>query len=544
MRLRSSFWLVLLLTAGCSAPPAPPPPNEIPVANAGPDQSVQLKEQVVVDGSASSDPEETPLRFFWEASLDNPAQIPVPQSQVQFSFVPGQPGTYWFILSVSDGEFTSRPDSIRIVVLGSGNQPPVAEVVSEFSIYPFGTPVILDAINSSDPDGDTLTYIWRLVGSPFESQATIADTTARQTSAAVDIPGDYRFVLKVFDGQLPDSTTFIVRVEAPDNLPPQPEIEAETQAALGTLVTLDGSASSDADDDPLAYHWVVQAPSGLTVVLPDSTAPQTAFTPAEIGAYTVLLEVDDGQATSRAKLEILVSQAIFNELEGMIEIPEGPFVMGSDQGASDESPPHRVELSTFWFDKFEVTAAAYQECVDTGGCTQSNGGSGCNTGNPGRADHPINCVTWEQAQSYCIREDKRLPTEAEWEKAARGLDGRRFVWGEEFPSRDRMNYGDQIGSTTPIGTYPTGVSYYGAHNMGGNVHEWTADFFDGNYYASSPERDPPGPATGALRVVRGASWSVGVPLEVLTATVRQAFQPTTSDKSLGFRCARTQPPGQ
>ena len=125
-----------------------------------------------------------------------------------------------------------------------------------------------------------------------------------------------------------------------------------------------------------------------------------------------------------------------------------------------------------------------------------------------------------------------------------GVRPGRFVWGEEFPSQERMNYGDQIGATTPVGAYPAGVSYYGAHNMGGNVHEWTADFYDGNYYASSPALDPMGPDTGALRVVRGASWNVGVPLEALTATVRQAFQPTTSANSLGFRCARTQPPGQ
>jgi formylglycine-generating enzyme required for sulfatase activity len=188
-------------------------------------------------------------------------------------------------------------------------------------------------------------------------------------------------------------------------------------------------------------------------------------------------------------------------------------------------------------DKFEVTAGAYQSCIDAGICSQAAQVPGCNAGLDGLEDHPINCVIWSQADTYCQWVGKRLPTEAEWEKAARGTDGRRFPWGEGFPAPELLNYRSIFGGTTPIGTYEAGTSFYGVHNMGGNVAEWTAD-----YYGISPAADPPGPDSGSFRVGRGASWQIGVPVEALTATVRNRFNPETPANSIGFRCARTPSP--
>ena len=168
--------------------------------------------------------------------------------------------------------------------------------------------------------------------------------------------------------------------------------------------------------------------------------------------------------------------------------------------------------------------------------------AGCNSGRDDRLEHPINCVSWDQATTYCLWQAKRLPTEAEWERAARGEDGRSYAWGEDFPSAQLLNFNNNVGATVPVGTYPLGVSFYGLHNMGGNVQEWTADYFASDYYAQSPEQNPQGPDSGTLRVGRGASWKLGVPLEVLTTTVRAAFVPNTIENSVGFRCASDKAP--
>jgi len=515
-----------------------------PEADAGSDQTVELQQEVTLDGSRSSDPEGEVLTFAWDVSPDNPAPVPVQEDQVRFSFVPTVAGTYWFVLTVSDGESTSA-DSVKITVIGSDNRPPLADAGPD-QFVAAGAIILLDAFGSSDPDGDPIFYRWQTIDPP--GQVEMADSTAQQTTVTVFAAGDFRFRLTVTDGRshaLTASDEVIITVTPGANQPPVAhiDIDPEQQVFVGTTIVLDGSGSADADGDSLVFHWTVQDPFGVAVVLADSTGPQPAFLPSVPGEYVVILEVDDGSSISpRVKVTLSAVAQVFAEREGMIEIPSGSFTMGSNQGAVDEKPPHRVVLSTFWIDKFEITAGAYQACADSGYCAPAEGVAGCNAGRGGRADHPINCVDWEQARDYCIWAGKRLPTETEWEKAARGPDGRRFVWGDELPARELMNYGNNVGSTTPIGTYPDGVSFYGLHNMGGNVHEWTADFYDAAYYSSSPEQDPPGPESGILRVVRGSSWRVGVPQEALTATVRQAFQPTSSDNSLGFRCARTESP--
>jgi formylglycine-generating enzyme required for sulfatase activity len=547
MRLRSIGW-VALIGLGCSAPPAPPPPNELPVAVAGAAVTVQLGHQVIIDGSGSVDPDGDELTFSWVAAAGNPAPVPMAMDQIQFSFSPTVAGSYWFALTVNDGELSSLPDSVQVTAVGGSNRPPSAVVASDYSIYEFGATMILDAINSTDPDGDSLTYVWRLIdsGNADADAVDIADSTARQTPVTIAAAGEYLFALEVDDGRLSARTEFRFRVEPAANQPPLPVISGLDEGELGVAITLDGSATADPDGDVVELHWIIVDPSGIRLSLPDSTAAMLTFTPAATGVYVVLLEADDGSWDPvRARTEINVLEAVYNQRQGMIEVPGGAFVMGSEMGGDDEIPVHLVHLSLYWIDKYEVTVSQYQKCVDAKYCAAPGDGSKCNSSDdPDRAQHPVNCVNWQQASDYCLWADRRLPTEAEWEKAARGTDGRRFVWGDAYPSSDLLNYNREIGFTTQVGTYPLGVSFYGLHNMGGNVYEWTADYYDDEAYGAQDVTDPAGPGTGSNRVARGASWELGVPLESLTATTRHNFLTTYMQPTLGLRCARSTAPSE
>jgi formylglycine-generating enzyme required for sulfatase activity len=535
--------LALTFWAACSAPPAPPAPNERPVAEAGDEQIVSTQTQVTVSGADSNDPEGAILSFSWNAAVENPTPAIFPEEQVSFRFTPTIAGTYIFILTVSDGELTSQPDSVRITASSSGNRAPTADAGPDFVIGA-GASVPLSALNSSDPNGDQLSYFWGVISAP--DSIALDDSTAAQTRFTATTSGEYRFLLRVSDGELSSTDEVIILVRAAGNLPPVAQAGEDQQVGMGELVILDGTLSSDPDGDALEllYHWSIGlSPTGAAVTLSDSTVAQPTFIASQPGAYVFGLEVTDGSLTSlQDVVTITVLERIFNEQDGMIEVPAGAFVMGSAVGSPDEGPPHRLEMSTYWIDKFEVTVAQYQACVASGACTEAGQTAGCNSTRVDRSDHPINCINWEQASIYCLSASKHLPTEAEWERAARGDDGRTYPWGDDFPSLDRLNYNNFLGSTVEVGTYPLGISFYGLHNMSGNVQEWTADFYTADYYANSPTSDPQGPDSGTLRVVRGASWRIGIPQEVLTTTVRFAFVPGNGDSSLGFRCSAETPP--
>jgi formylglycine-generating enzyme len=228
----------------------------------------------------------------------------------------------------------------------------------------------------------------------------------------------------------------------------------------------------------------------------------------------------------------------------LVGVPSGTFAMGSDRGYIDERPGHEVYLDRFYIDRFEVTVAQYRACVTAGVCLAPAAGDGFNWGHADRDAHPVNGVSWVDARAYCQWAGLRLPTEAEWEKAARGTDGRTYPWGEETASCDRAvmdagGWGCGRDSTWPVGSKPQGVSPYGAHDMAGNVWEWAADWYDEEYYAHSPSRNPTGPVNsmGTGRVLRGGSWTY-YPY-FLRATVRVGLTPAERGMvDLGFRCAQ------
>ncbi len=248
----------------------------------------------------------------------------------------------------------------------------------------------------------------------------------------------------------------------------------------------------------------------------------------------------------------------------LIGIPAGGFWMGSGTDDAyaepDEMPLRRVQLDGYWIDQTEVTNVKYAQCVYDGDCTPPPAAFGpfsphAYFGAAGFDDYPVVNVTWRQAQQYCTWAGRRLPTEAEWEKAARGTDARRYPWewiGVADP--EKLNFCDSgcafpwnvpdvddgYAETAPVGSYPEGASPYQVLDMAGNVWEWTADWYSASYFDDSPLSNPPGPESGTWRVVRGGSWLDGVHVRALVhaRSANRFYQsPETARSDLGFRCA-------
>jgi formylglycine-generating enzyme required for sulfatase activity len=258
--------------------------------------------------------------------------------------------------------------------------------------------------------------------------------------------------------------------------------------------------------------------------------------------------------------------------DDMVQIPAGQFYMGSDDKAApdNEKPSHSVRLDAFCMDLHEVTAKQYKACSDVGKCRRAANevewpqisarerrqySQLCNVDDETKQDHPITCVTWEMADTFCKVHGKRLPTEAEWEYAARGPDGRIYPWGDEPPSSRHLNacgsectawgkrnqsplialYPDDDGypTTAPVGKFPAGRSRFGPFDVVGNVWEWTASWY-GPYSAEALE-NPVGPPTGERRVIRGGGWNGGF-ASWLRPSFRYGQVPGARSHGIGFRC--------
>ncbi|MEP7126401.1 MAG: SUMF1/EgtB/PvdO family nonheme iron enzyme [Byssovorax sp.] len=245
----------------------------------------------------------------------------------------------------------------------------------------------------------------------------------------------------------------------------------------------------------------------------------------------------------------------------MVRVTAGTFRMGAELGAAVERPAHEVTLAGFSIDLTEVTVAAYRLCVDADRCAPSIKFGQCNWGREGRDDHPINCVDWAQAKAFCAWVGKRLPTEEEWEYAARGRDGRRFPWGDSPPGPRLLNACDKEcglareraqgpsgpllfpesdgwATTAPVGSYPEGESAFSARDLAGNVWEWTSSPLcaytaaPASVSATTPDR-----CTDARKVTRGGGWSDGAAGD-LESTARVGEDPTSWAENRGFRCIR------
>lgn len=248
-----------------------------------------------------------------------------------------------------------------------------------------------------------------------------------------------------------------------------------------------------------------------------------------------------------------VEQKAVREIDGMemIEIPQGEVWIGCNESnnagfacMADELPLHQVLVDGFWIDKYEVSNAQFALCVQAGVCEQPYYQRSATRqdyyANPDFSDYPRVAVSWLEAQAYCQWAGGRLPTEAEWVRAARGDDQRVYPWGDELPTCDLTNTLDEntgrlcVGDTAPVGSYPLGASPFGVMDLAGNVWEWNADWYHKDYYSFSPRENPQGPGMGGTRVVHGGGFDYGWERSRIAYT--SDHDPREHKIGFGFRC--------
>ncbi len=290
---------------------------------------------------------------------------------------------------------------------------------------------------------------------------------------------------------------------------------------LLTACTGDAATQIPATEPPNIEEPATEAPISEAPQTTLSTEPPPTSAPAE--PSPPLMEIG--------------SKHLYADGNILVAIPGGEFIMG---GSSNDNPEHTVSLSNYWIYRAPVTNQQYSLCVEAGLCDLPNPDDNRVYEDPLRANDPVVGVNWEQATAYCSFMNARLPTEAEWEKAARGPDGNTFPWGEETPSCDLLNAADCVGETSDVTDYyPQGMSYYEVFDMAGNVYEWVADWYSPTYYGESPTEDPFGPDTGDQRSIRSSSYSSAFYATELAR--RFSSKPLDHRRDLGFRCVVHEP---
>jgi len=284
------------------------------------------------------------------------------------------------------------------------------------------------------------------------------------------------------------------------------------------------------------FSILLAACTSKTAITPTAHATQVvAASPVNTATLVAI-----STATTSAPAPVVFTKPVvaldstYRYIDGTLldAVPAGPFTMGR-KGGSD-NPEHTVTLSDFWIYSTKVTNRQYDRCVSAGLCTPSS-----ITTDSSQFDNPVTGVNWDQAQTYCTYVLGRLPTEAEWEKAARGPSGNTYPWGNDQPTCNILNFNGCVGSTTKVTTYPQDQSYYHLLDMEGNAFEWVADWYGATYYKNSPSNDPQGPNTGNQRVARSSGYRSTI--DSMPASVRSPFTPDASESDLGFRCVVDDP---
>ena len=377
------------------------------------------------------------------------------------------------------------------------------------------------------------------------------------------------FFRKMFPGQLPPLLLFAIALGAVTAAGERRTCaQAQHEEVLSLLIDgLDAIPST-----PCEASELLQRASALAA---------TAFPKTHTEALVARERSRASKACARATGLGLQPRKVGRDGAAMALVPGGRFKRGADRAGvgrglavcrqtysrpedcsiswfDRETPQREIDLSAFYIDLYEVTNALFDRCVEDGDCRAvdlsscklydpktSSWGKGSQGHSKLRAaDHPVACVAWTDARDYCEWAGRRLPTEAEWEKAARGPDDQEFPWGNDWRP-DALNWGELAGfgsidgheTSSPVGAFPQNISPYGAFDMAGNVWEWTADWRGDLYYRRSPSRDPVNDVADPDKIIRGGSWSFA---GNGARTSYRYFEPlTTRDDAIGFRCAAT-----
>ncbi len=288
---------------------------------------------------------------------------------------------------------------------------------------------------------------------------------------------------------------------------------------IGLLALLNGGGQPSETpvpteaEEPAVAAEATQAPTLAPTDPPTPTStPEATVIPPDYPGYPI---------TNNDQWTPVIDE--FNGMQ-MAFVPAGCFMMGSTE-EKNEQPVHKVCFDEpFWIDVYEVTNEAF-------------GSTGCESYSS-EPDQPRNCVNWIDSLAHCESRGARLPTEAEWEYAARGPDGLVYPWGNDFVADNVVGLENSYGQTAPGGSKPGGVSWVGVYDLSGNLWEWVSDWYDADYYASSREVNPQGPENGQYRVLRGGSWDVSYST-FLRGAYRYNFFPPNGGNHFGFRCARS-----
>jgi formylglycine-generating enzyme required for sulfatase activity len=302
--------------------------------------------------------------------------------------------------------------------------------------------------------------------------------------------------------------------------------------------------------------WLTPTAPELTPTI-STEVPFTAQVNATEPEQTITPSVAETSIVATSTLYV-GSTMIGEDGMTLLYIPAGEFLMGSKGNSYDERPVHPVYLDNYFVDQTEVTNAMYAECVRSGSCeaprdntslTRHAGSNSYYYENLEFDNYPVIYVSWNDAKDYCEFVGRRLPTEAEWEKAASWDDAndvkRVYPWGDSIDCTYANFYGGENktlceGDTLPVGSYRNGASFYGVLDMAGNVAEWVLDRYDPEYYGKSPNSDPQGPGSGNYIVIRGGSFLVGSDNNVRSSD-REKLPPDNTSHNVGFRCAMDAP---
>lgn len=249
-----------------------------------------------------------------------------------------------------------------------------------------------------------------------------------------------------------------------------------------------------------------------------------------------------------AWLLLPVQQTLASDHPNMALIPEGIYMMGSMKSLKEldptallqadrhmlgpEDPAHDVFLNAYYVDVYEVSNAEYKKYTEANPKVKAP--RHWNDPKFNQPNQPVVGVSWKEAQGFCHWQKKRLPTEAEWEKASRGTRGIDYPWGNEPPNSSRLNFNDEKGKPVPVGSYEAGKSDFGVYDLSGNVAEWVQDWHFPEYYLYSPKENPQGPQKGQYKVIRGGNWRNNA--DDVRLTYRNATVPSMRNNKIGFRC--------